>query len=314
MPLNVLILNEHADLYREQLTPRFPDLIFHAVRTPDEAARFACDAEVIIAHAHAVPRELIAAAPSLKWVQALTTGTDPLTAPGVLPSHVLLTSARGAHVPQMCELALLHIIALNRNLLRMLKNQANAVWERWDQPMLLDKTVVIVGVGIIAEEIARRCAMFGMKVVGVSGGRREAPNFPEIYPRHALARVAARADFLLLLVPYTPATRHLVNREVLEAMKPSAFLINLARGGVVDEAALIDCLKAGRIAGAGIDVFSTHPLPPGSPFWKLPNVIITPNVGGQSDRFVEQTLAVVEPNLQAYVEGRLTDLRNVVER
>ena len=105
---------------------------------------------------------------------------------------------------------------------------------------------------------------------------------------------------------------HIINAEVLAAMKPSAFLINIARGGVVDEAALIRHLEAGKIAGAGIDVFSTHPLSPESPFWRLPNVIVTPNVGGHSDKFVEQTLTVVEPNLQAYLHGRLKDLRNLV--
>src|SRR5205823_2679372 len=102
MPTKVLILNEHAEAYCERLAQRFSNLVFHAVRTPGEARNVVAEIEVLIAHAHAVPRELIAAAPSLKWIQALTTGTDSLTTPGVLPPHVLLTSARGAHVPQMC--------------------------------------------------------------------------------------------------------------------------------------------------------------------------------------------------------------------
>ena len=178
--------------------------------------------------------------------------------------------------------------------------------------MLEGKTIVIVGLGILAEHLAARCKLFGMTVLGVSGGRKTAPNFDEVHPRTALRQVAARADFLLLLVPYSKETHHLIDADVIAAMKPSAFLINLARGGVLDEAALAAALKAGKIAGAGLDVFSQQPLPPESPLWHVPNLIITPNVGGHSDKFVEQTLAVATPNLRAYIEGRQKDMRNIV--
>jgi len=113
-------------------------------------------------------------------------------------------------------------------------------------------------------------------------------------------------------VPYAPQTHHLVDREVLAAMKPTAFLINLARGGVLDEAALIEHLQAGKIAGAGLDIFSKQPLPPDNPLWRMPNVIITPNIGGRSANFVDQTLTIVEPNMAAFLDGRLSELRNVI--
>ncbi|CAN0165151.1 unnamed protein product, partial [Phaeothamnion confervicola] len=268
--------------------------------------------DVIVALAHGVSKPMIAAAPKLKWIQALTTGTDTLTAPGVLPSSILLTSTRGIHGPQMSELAFLHMIALSRDFNRMRANQAEAKWERWNQPILEGKTIVIVGLGILAEHLAIRCKMFGMLVVGVSSGRSDAPNFDEVYPREKLRDVAARADFLLLLVPYSKATHHLVNADVLAAMKSTAFLINIARGGVLDEDALIAHLKAGKIAGAGIDIFSQQPPPPNHPLWRMPNVIITPNIGGHSDKFVAQTLAVVEPNLRAFLEGRRDEMLNIV--
>lgn len=308
----VLILYQHAQEYRDFLAPRFPEVEFHALTEPGQAGHLLPDVDVMVALAHGVSREMIAAAPQLKWIQALTTGTDTLTAPGVLPPHILLTSTRGIHRPQMSELAFLHMIALSRNFLKMRANQAEAKWERWNQPILEDKTIVIVGLGILAEHLAERCKLFGMHVIGVSSGRSEAPHFDEVVPREKLREVAARADFLLLLVPYSQATHHLVNADVLTAMKPSAFLINIARGGVLDEAALIAHLQAGKIAGAGLDIFSRQPLPPDNPLWTMPNVIITPNTGGHSDKFVAQSLAVVEPNLRAFVEGRLKDLQNVV--
>ncbi len=308
----VLILHFSAQRYHDRLVQRFPSVEFHSFQHANEAERVIPGIEVIMGLGHHIPPALIAAAPKLKWVQALTTGTETLTAPGVLPPHVLLTSTRGIHGPQMSELAFLNMIALNRNVRKMQRNQAEGKWEQWDQPILEGKTIVIVGLGLLAEHLAERCKLFGMTVIGVSGGRSQVPHFEEIHPRGELVKLAARADFLMLLVPYSPDTHHLINRDVLAAMKPSAFVINLARGGVLDEAALIECLQAGKIAGAGLDIFSKQPLPPDNPLWRMPNVIITPNIGGRSDKFVEQTMVVLEPNLQAFIDGRLKDLRNLV--
>jgi D-2-hydroxyacid dehydrogenase (NADP+) len=310
MPLKVLILSPAAQEYYEPLAQNFSGVDFHRATTPAEAKPAIAEAEVIIALAHGIPHDLIAQARALKWVQALTTGTDALI--GVLPPHVLLTSTRGVHGPQMSELAFLHMLALNRGFAKLQKSQSEGKWDRHPQPMLDGKTIVIVGVGILAEHLAARCKLFGMKTIGVSGGRKHAPHFDELHPRSELTALAARADFLVLLVPYSKDTHHMVNAEVLTAMKSTAFLINLARGGVLDEAAFVAHMRAGKIAGAGLDVFSTQPLPPESPLWHLPNTIITPNVGGHSERFVAQTLTVVEPNLRAYIEGRTKDLINLV--
>ena len=308
----VLILDTNAQQYRDHLAKRFPAVQFHAVHHAHDAENMIGGVEVIMGLGHHIPAALIAKAKALKWVQALTTGTDSLTAPGVLPPHVLLTSTRGIHGPQMSELAFLNMIALARDLRKMHRNQAEGKWEQWGQPILEGKTIVIVGLGLLAEHLAERCKLFGMSVIGVSSGRAKAPHFDEVHPRSELAKLAGRADFLMLLVPYSKETHHLINRNVLAAMKPTAFLINLARGGVLDESALIEHLQAGKIAGAGIDIFSTMPLPPDNPLWRMPNVIITPNIGGRSDRFVEQTMSVLEPNLAAFIDGRLKDLRNLV--
>jgi phosphoglycerate dehydrogenase-like enzyme len=310
--IKVLILFHDAEQLHERLAPQFPDVEFHLVHHAKDAEQVVPELEVIIGLGHHIPPAMIKAANKLKWIQALTTGTDSLTAPGVLPPQVLLTSTRGVHGPQMSELAFLNMIALQRDFRKMQRNQSAANWEQWNQPILEGKTIVIVGLGILAEHLAERCKLFGMTTVGVSGGRTSAPHFDEVYPRSAIATVVARADFLMLLVPYSPKTHHLVSREVIAAMKPSAFLINLARGGVLDEAALIDHLQAGKIAGAGLDIFSTQPLPPNNPLWTMRNVIITPNIGGRSNEFVRQTMSVVVPNLRAYTEGRLKDLRNLV--
>jgi phosphoglycerate dehydrogenase-like enzyme len=312
MAAQVLIYDIRGPQYRALLARRFPDVGFHVGHHPEDVEAAIAGIDVIVGLGHHIPPALIARAKNLKWVQALTTGTETLTAPGVLPPHVVLTSTRGIHGPQMSELAFLNMIALARDFRRNLKNQDGAKWEQWGQPILDGKTIVIVGLGLLAEHLAERCKLFGMRTIGVSDGRGSAPHFDEVHPRQTLAALAARADFLMLLVPYSPETHHLVSREVIAAMKPTAFLINLARGGVLDEAALIEHLQAGKIAGAGIDVFSTMPLPPDNPLWRMPNVIITPNIGGRSDNFIEQTMTVLEPNLAAFTEGRLKDMRNVI--
>jgi phosphoglycerate dehydrogenase-like enzyme len=312
MATRVLIIFHDAEQYVDFLKPRFPGVEFHAVHHGEQAKPLIAYVDVIMGLGHHIPPALLAQTPKLKWVQALTTGTETLTAPGVLPKHVILTSTRGIHGPQMSELAFLDMIALIRDFRRMLSNQAEGKWEQWNQPILEGKTNVIVGLGLLAEHLAERCKLFGMSVIGVSDGRTKGPHFDEVAPRRHLVEAAGRADFLTLLVPYSPATHHLVGREVLAAMKPQAFLINLARGGVLDEAALIDHLRAGKIAGAALDVFSQQPLQPDSPLWRMDNVIITPNVGGRSDVFVKQTLTIIEPNLRAFVDGRIKDMRNVI--
>ena len=312
MTTKVLIIHFSAQQYLERLAKRFPAVKFRAVEHGEDAEPAAAEFDAIMGLGHHIPPALIAKATNLKWVQALTTGTETLTAPGVLPPHVLLTSTRGIHGPQMSELAFLNMIALARDFRKTQRNQAEGKWEQWNQPILENKTIVIVGLGILAEHLAERCKLFGMTTIGVSGGRGSAPHFDEVHPRTALVGLAARADFLMLLVPYSPETHHLINRDVLAAMKPTAFLINLARGGVLDEAALIEHLQAGKIAGAGIDIFSKMPLPPDNPLWRMPNVIITPNIGGRSNTFVEQTMTVLEPNMQAFIDGRIKDMRNVV--
>jgi D-2-hydroxyacid dehydrogenase (NADP+) len=204
------------------------------------------------------------------------------------------------------------MLALSRDFPRMLANQREKRWERWGQPLLAGKTVVIVGVGAISEALAARCKPLGLKVVGVTS-RRSVDHFDELHPRQRLNETVSTADFLVLLVPYSPETHHMIDASVIAAMKPSAYLINMARGGVVDEGALIEALQTRRLAGAGLDVFAQEPLPYSSPLWTLDNVIITPHVGGMSDIYAEQILPLLVHNVRAYVAGDRAAMLNLVK-
>jgi phosphoglycerate dehydrogenase-like enzyme len=212
----------------------------------------------------------------------------------------------------MSELVFLDMLSLARNYPRILENQRAKRWERWPQPLLAGKTAVIVGVGAIAQSLAPRCQAFGMNVYGVTATTREVAGFDRIFSRHELHQAAAMADFLVLLVPYSAETDNLIDAAVLKAMKRTAFLINVARGGVLEEQALQAAVRERRIAGAALDVFRQNPLPPDSPLWCEERILITPHLGGMSDVYLEQCYPIVLTNLRHYLAGQMDQMINVV--
>jgi phosphoglycerate dehydrogenase-like enzyme len=194
------------------------------------------------------------------------------------------------------------------------RNQAKHNWERFPARLLHNKTVGIFGIGVIAEELAPKCKAFGMKVVGISSAQRDVPGFDRVYARSQLLEAVRDLDYFVLLTPLTPETRNSVNAEVLAAMKPGAYLVNLARGGVVDEAALMEALKNKQLAGAALDVFATEPLPADHPLWDMEQVIITTHQGGFCDVYVNFALPVIEQNLRRFLAGDTANMINLVKR
>jgi D-2-hydroxyacid dehydrogenase (NADP+) len=187
-----------------------------------------------------------------------------------------------------------------------------ALWEPWPGQLLWRKNVGILGLGVIGQEIARKCKAFGMTVYGMDIVRSEDAAIDHFFGPEDIVQVAAEVDYLIIVAPNTPQTHNIINEKVLSAMKPSAFLINIARGELVDEDALLEALMKGEIAGAALDAFVQEPLPSDHPFWALKNVILTPHVGGRSDIYIEQTLPIIEENLRRFLEGKRDDLLNRV--
>ncbi len=310
--MQVLLMDRGVHLDPDAVRRECPSMTFGVARNTEEALKICAEAEVLLAMAHDVTDELISHMPRLRYLCALSAGTDRLETLTALRPDVRVTSSRGIHGPQMSELAFLHMIALSRNFPRMQRNQQNHVWERWPQKLLFGKTAVIAGIGPIAEELAARCVAFGMHIIGVSDARTGAQNFEKMFPRAHLQDAAGLADFLIVLVPLSAQTRHLIDDGVLSAMKPEGILINLARGPLIDEQALIRALRDGRIAGAELDVFETEPPPDDSPLWGMQNVIITPRIGGMSDVYGDQVLPLVVHNLHCFAQGKLDEMKNVV--
>jgi D-2-hydroxyacid dehydrogenase (NADP+) len=301
-----------AAVFESRVRQDIPDIPILATNDRNAALAAAADAEVLIGHHFQFDNNMLERAPKLRWIQSLTTGTDAILKLPALRPEVLVTSTRGMHGPQMCELLFLQMLSLLRDTQRISRNQSEGRWERWPQPLLLGKTVVLVGVGAITEHIAPRCKAFGMTVYGVSSTPRVPEGFDGVFSRSDLHEAAALADFLVLVVPHSPQTENLIDAAVIAAMKPAAFLINIARGGVLDEGALLAALREKRIAGAALDVFREQPLPPSHPFWHTPRVMVTPLIGGMSNIYLDQAYGVVRDNLRHYLAGRSNGLVNLV--
>jgi phosphoglycerate dehydrogenase-like enzyme len=309
--MHLLILNQSADAYKKALAPKFPELSIHAVAKEEEIGNFIEKMDILLTIR--ISDNLIKKASKLKWIQALTTGVDYIIHLPSLRKEVLITSARGIHGPQMSEMALLLMLALNRNFPQIIRNQDQRVWERWPGKLLYQKKVGILGVGVIGEEIARKCKAFGMTVFGIDIVKRKVDAVDYFYGPEELLQVIQEVDYFIIVAPNTPQTQKLVGVKVFSSMKPTAFLISIGRGEIVDEEALIHALKTGQIAGAALDTFWTEPLPKDHPLWEIKNVIITPHVGGLSDIYVEQVLPIFEENLRRFLQGERRNLINLVE-
>jgi D-2-hydroxyacid dehydrogenase (NADP+) len=209
------------------------------------------------------------------------------------------------------EAALAGMLALSRDIPRFVRNQDTRTWGRWPARLLQHKTVGILGIGVIAEALAPKCKAFGMSVVGITSAKREIVNFDSVHDIDELHDVVPHLDYLVLLTPYSVATHHLIDARVFAAMKPSAYLINVARGGVVDEDAMVAALRNKEFAGAALDVFDHEPLPPDHPVWTFPNVIITTHQGGFCDTYVDLAMPILERNMRCFLDGNLKDMANV---
>lgn len=248
-------------------------------------------------------------ASDLRWLHSFSAGVDDPFFRTLQDRGVRLTTSSGAHAVPIAHTVMLYLLALTRNLPGWLRDQADRRWAPRPIDDLQGKTLGIVGLGPIGIEVARLGLAFGMDVVGV----RRTPRGDEpceTWPMDRLDELWPRVDALVLAVPLTDDTRHLLDAHALTRLKPGALLVNVARGEVVDEPALVEALASGRLGGAGLDVFEQEPLPPESPLWSLPNVIVTPHSSGTHPGNEDRATAIFLENLDRYLRG--ARLRNEV--
>jgi D-2-hydroxyacid dehydrogenase (NADP+) len=283
----------------------------------DDFARALPEADVVVTGG--LTDDELARAGRLRWFSSVAAGLDEIVTPALLGRGVMVTNASGVHGPNIAEHVLAMMLMFTRGLPALFRAQLARRWERnltWrsDGPgELTGKTLLIVGLGRIGEAIAVRARPFGVRVLAVKRDRSarhdDGVAVDELLGIDALDDALGRADHVCLTVPLTRETHHLIDARRLARMRGGAFLYNVSRGAVIDEAALVKALRAGKLAGAGLDVFEAEPLPETSPLWELDNVILTPHVSGVTPLYYERTAALFADNLERYLAGRPLDNR-----
>jgi phosphoglycerate dehydrogenase-like enzyme len=308
-PLQVLVYDASA-------APRYAELVraprrrvaLHVASTPEEAAARIGDVEVL--YAWKFPPELYARAGRLRWLQAMGAGVDWALVPTLAPD-VVVSRAPGVFGPWMAEYVLGWALWVTQRMAAYRDAQRRREWVAHVLPeRLAGKTLLVVGLGDIGRVVARAARRVGMRVIGVSRSGRAVAGVDRVYPARALRRALGAADFVTLILPLNEHTRGIMGAPELAAMRPGAWLMNISRGAVVDEAALVHALECRTIAGAILDVFATEPLPPDHPLWSLDNAVVTPHISGPSTP--EELAPVFNDNLARYLSRR--PLRHVVDR
>ena len=314
MSTKVLIVDVHAEMYRDRLQAEFPALQFAVFHNASEVTGDLSGVDAMIMFGLEIRDAMLSGAPRLQWIQSLATGVDHFLRCPSLKPEVLITSGRGIHGAPMREQVLYMMLAVGRDAKRQVEDHQHRIWQRRLWSTLHGKTAVIAGTGIVGAAIGDMLKALGMRVVGVSRSPRRAAGFDEIVPADRLAEAAAGADYLINVLPASADNNGLFGESIFGAMKPSAYYISAGRGQTVDETALIAALQQRRIAGAALDVFQNEPLPPDSPFWSLPNVFITPHVGGYVVEYEDFIMPLIVDNMRLFLAGRRNEMQNIVAR
>jgi phosphoglycerate dehydrogenase-like enzyme len=297
---------------------RFPQVEVVSVEDGADLTAALADAEVFVGWR--IPPEHFVAARRLRWMHSASAGIEDWLFPELVASDVVLTNSTGLHSVCIPEHVLGQMLVLARNFHEAQRLQQRSEWNRFaviayasGVRELHGSKLAILGAGPIGANLARLAAALGMQVrVLRRDPQRPVPGAEAVWGPERLHELLGWADFVVLSVPLTAETRGLIGAAELRAMRSDAFLINIARGEVVDEEALARCLRAGGLAGAALDVFTEEPLPAGHPFWSLPNLVITPHISGYTPTYFDRMLEIFADNLERYLDGR--PLVNVVDK
>lgn len=307
----VLVFAHLDDEHVARIKAVDPRLEVVAVTDRARGIELAGEAEIMVGWN--VPREAVQRAPRLRWIHSTAAGVDQLLHPEVRERDILVTTSSGIH-HALVEHVFALLLALVRRLHVAIRNQQHRRWDR--APALGGEirglTMGVLGLGAIGAEVAAKAAAFGMRVIGTKRSPEPVPYVERVYPPGDLREVLAAADVVVIALPLTDETRGLLGEEEFRAMKRGALVINVGRGPIIREAALIRALQERRIGGAGLDVFEREPLPADSPLWGMEGVIITPHVSGGWPGYLDAALPLLCENLTRYLRG--APLLNLVDK
>ena len=303
---------------RDRLARDFPDIQFTYLPGYEQMTPEIPDTDVLIGWS--IKPEQLAVARKLKWIHSPAAAVHQLMFPELISSDVIVTNAGAVHGPVVAEHAITLLLALAKRLPQAARYQQRKQWAQetlWqEEPRpreVSEATVLVIGMGSIGREFTVRAKALGMRVLAVRENPQKGLGGADaVYGVADLDAVLPKADYLLLCTPVTPATLHLIDKARLARMKPDAYLINVGRGPLVDESALVDALTQHKIAGAGLDVFTEEPLPKDSPFWSLDNVLVTPHTAAVTDRLWERHYQLIGENLRRFLAGK--PLLNLIDK
>lgn len=309
--LTVLVLSRVEEHHLDAIRAVDPRVRVLAATDPEHAQALAAEADVIVAWQ--IPQPLLDRAERLRWIHATAAGVDGLLVPAVVEGRVTLTSSVGIHSTVLPEHVMALVLAFSRRLHVAVRLQSV---RRWDRAACVGgevegKVLGVLGLGAIGRALSRRASAFGMRVIGTKRTPEAMPCVERVLPPEGTDQILRDADYVVVLLPLTRQTRGLIDGRALSLMKRSAVLINVARGPVVVEEALVAALRGGLIAGAGLDVFDREPLSPDSPLYDMENVIITPHVSGASPTYFDRAIPLFCENLRRYLVG--APMLNVVD-
>lgn len=310
--VTVLVYDSDGDTYASLIRKHFPDVRVLIAENLLYLEYHVAEADVILSSAGRFPIHLFEVARRLRWFQSTGAGIDPILPIRDRLGHLIITNARGLHGEMIADFVMAGIGMLHWKFPQFMREQSCKQWHTRSVPPIAERTLGVVGLGSIGAAIAQRAKDAGLRVVG---SKRDVTKplacVDRLLSPDSLSELLMVSDFVVLAVPHVPETNRLVGREQLRLMRRDAFLINVARGSVVAENELIEALQEGIIAGALLDVFEREPLPPDSPLWTMPNVIVTPHVAGSSTNYAASLFHIFSDNLQRFLDKK--PLHNIVD-
>ncbi|MBI3412868.1 MAG: D-2-hydroxyacid dehydrogenase [Candidatus Aenigmarchaeota archaeon] len=293
------------------------DIEFAQSKDADETKSLLKDADIFLTFPMDFPKDFSEEmAPKLKWIHTMSAGVDKFMVPGLVHSDIILTNSSGIHAIPISEHVLGMILAFERNLHISRDYQNRGEWHRFafeEMSELDGKTVAVIGLGEIGLRTAKLLKAFGTKIIAVKRTAGEKPEFiDELYTQDELGGVLPASDYVIICTPYTKETHHMFDSAKLKKMKEGSIIINIGRGGIIDEKALVEELKKKRLKGAGLDVFEAEPLPADSPLYGMENVILTPHVSGYTPHYADRALGIFCENLKLFAGNNR--MINVVDK
>lgn len=297
-----------------KLKEDFPQLDIRVHPSLEEALIDLPNCNILLTYGEDLTPEVINHCNRLAWIHVISAGLDRVPFKEIKSRGILMTNAKGIHKGPMAEHTLGIMLMFSRRLMDFYNQQRSQIWDRALRlEELSGKTLGIIGAGSIGAEIGKKSKAFGMKTIGMVSNPRQIEGLDEIIDLTHFDYLLKMSDYIVVSVPLTASTINLIGKEELALMRTNAVLINISRGKVVDEEALIEVLKNRRIRGAALDAFVEEPLPIEHPFWKLDNCFITPHISSRSPLYMERALDIFRDNLESFLKGKTKNMINLID-